>query len=803
VEPLNRATYTIGIASILIASLVIGAAATGLVGYGVSSSSSPKDFGLFATQNFLDLQPGASGQTVVTVVSLNGFSGPVKLSTTITPSVGGAPTVTLNPTTLKLKSGEAANSTLIVSTTKTTPTLNYTLTVVGQSGKLNHSLLVIVIVPPPDFSLTLFPNAMSLALGSSGNSMATLSSLNGFSGNITLTPLGVPLDVGVGFSPFELTLQPGGSATSTIFVNVDTSAVPGTYPMTIAAISTSGGGSLTHYATLTLTISSSPVPDFTITTSPVFLTVQQGSTGFVNVALQSIGGFNGTVSLTGSIIPAVPGGPIIILSPSVVFLGFNGTAVSTMEIITNTTTTTGFYNYTVTGTSGPLFHTAVGSLTITGVSQPDFSLFISPSSILLAPGSSQGFGVFAFSLNGFTGNVTLTSSNIPSGVTIAFPGGSPPILTVPPGGNASITAILTTSTSTLPGNYTLTISGISGSLSHAAFLHLTVSTSSGADFSISVSPTALGLPQNSNASINITFTSLAGFSGSVSVGGDILPSVPAGVTFIVSPAVVFLGSGGTAGSTMTIFTNATAAVGMYNFTVTGISGSLLHSVFGSLTVTGTVSPDFTLTASPSSLVVLQGSTGRYFLTITSIGSFAGTVSLNDSVSPAGPVLVLGVNNVSLTAGGSVIVVLSVSTNTTVPTPLGNYAITVTGMSIDHAHSVSVELAVSSPAVEGLSLESYVFNSTTAVTLYLQNIGNSTISLVSYYVRDSSGNQYALTAWPGPTINPGSVTGALILIGSSCPSCVLSGSAFTFTPGLSYAITIVTSRNNQFTFTVVR
>jgi len=162
-----------------------------------------------------------------------------------------------------------------------------------------------------------------------------------------------------------------------------------------------------------------------------------------------------------------------------------------------------------------------------------------------------------------------------------------------------------------------------------------------------------------------------------------------------------------------------------------------------------------------------------------------------------------VNIVSLTPGGTVVVVLAVFTNTTIPTPPGNYAITVTGVSSGHVHSVNVELTVFSPTVEGLSLESYAFNSSTSLILYLRNIGNTSISLVTYYVRDSSGNQYALTAWAGPTITPGNLTPVLILIGSSCPGCVLSGSPFTFNPGFSYTITIVTSRNNQFTFTVVR
>jgi len=35
------------------------------------------------------------------------------------------------------------------------------------------------------------------------------------------------------------------------------------------------------------------------------------------------------------------------------------------------------------------------------------------------------------------------------------------------------------------------------------------------------------------------------------------------------------------------------------------------------------------------------------------------------------------------------------------------------------------------------------------------------------------------------------------------SCTLSGTAFTFTSGYSYTVTVVTARNNQFSFTVTR
>ena len=109
--------------------------------------------------------------------------------------------------------------------------------------------------------------------------------------------------------------------------------------------------------------------------------------------------------------------------------------------------------------------------------------------------------------------------------------------------------------------------------------------------------------------------------------------------------------------------------------------------------------------------------------------------------------------------------------------------------------------------EALNMEAYSFNSTnTNAILDLRNTGTVSLTLASYYVKDASGNQWARTSWAGPSINPNALGIAGIAIGSACGSCVYSGSsgAFNqFAAGNSYTITVVTARNNQFSFTVTR
>ncbi len=102
-----------------------------------------------------------------------------------------------------------------------------------------------------------------------------------------------------------------------------------------------------------------------------------------------------------------------------------------------------------------------------------------------------------------------------------------------------------------------------------------------------------------------------------------------------------------------------------------------------------------------------------------------------------------------------------------------------------------------------------FSNSTSVTAYINNLGTANATLQTYYVKDSSGNsyQYSYAAGTGPTIAPNKSVAITFNIGtgtgSSCPSCTLTGSAYTFTSGYQYTVLMITTRNNQFTFTVTR
>lgn len=110
-----------------------------------------------------------------------------------------------------------------------------------------------------------------------------------------------------------------------------------------------------------------------------------------------------------------------------------------------------------------------------------------------------------------------------------------------------------------------------------------------------------------------------------------------------------------------------------------------HAIIGG----GGGSNDFSISASPTSVSIAQGSNGTSTIHTAVTGGSAGTVSLSASVSPSGPTVAL--NPTSVTAGNSS--TLTVSAGSSVAT--GTYTVTVSGSEGSASHSTSVTVTVNS------------------------------------------------------------------------------------------------------------
>src|SRR5260370_1033674 len=165
---------------------------------------------------------------------------------------------------------------------------------------------------------------------------------------------------------------------------------------------------------------------------------------------------------------------------------------------------------------------------------------------------------------GFSGNVNLTGSGLPSGVSASF--GTNPATT------SSLLTLSATGTTTV-GTYTVTIAGTSGSLSGTATITLTVNSTG--NYTLSASPGSLTIVQGTSGASTITVTPLNGFNSSVSLSASGLPS---GVTASFNP------NSTPSTSTLTLTASSTATTGTVTVTVTGTSGSLTKTTMISLTV---------------------------------------------------------------------------------------------------------------------------------------------------------------------------------------------------------------------------
>ena len=190
-------------------------------------------------------------------------------------------------------------------------------------------------------------------------------------------------------------------------------------------------------------------------------------------------------------------------------------------------------------------------------------------------------------------------------------------------------------------------------------------------FILGTVPSTRTITPGSTTTLDVTISPTGGFADPVSLSVSGLPS-DATASFSENPA--------TTSSTLTITTTAATPLGTYPLTITGVSGSLTHTVTATLIV---LVPDFAISATPASRTVLLGASATYSVVISPTGGFADPVTLGAGGLPANSTAVFSPNP----ANGSSTLTITTSANT----PAGSYPVTITGVSGSLTHSASVTL----------------------------------------------------------------------------------------------------------------
>jgi PKD repeat protein len=336
---------------------------------------------------------------------------------------------------------------------------------------------------------------------------------------------------------------------------------------------------------------------------------------------------------------------------------------------THTYTTAGSYNVIL----GVIDDEGETAFAFDTVNVYDFSITASPTSLTIKQGYSYTSVITITSIGGFNQPVQLSISGVPSGVTASF---SPQQITPPAGGSASSTLTISVSYSATPGDYTLTVTGTSGTIVRSVYIYLKIPP-------IAKQPPICSLsasPTSGTAPLDVTFSMSAsdpdGYIASwrLDVNNDGIAE--------------FSGSGSPPSTLQYTYQNPGTYIA--KLTATDNDGLTAEDT-EIIEVT-----DFSISASPTSLTIQQGSLGNSTITVTSINGFNQPVQLSVSGAPSGVTATLSPSQVTPPAGGTATSTLTVSVSTTAT--LGNYTLTVTGTSgaLTHTKYISLEITAVPP-----------------------------------------------------------------------------------------------------------
>jgi uncharacterized membrane protein len=584
-------------------------------------------FWLDSAQSTIAVNPGGTATATLSITGADGFTGSVNLAVTSALPTGVTASFSPNPAT--------ASSVLTLTASSSAPAANQAITIAGTSGTLTASTNVTVGVHAPNFNLAASPATLGINQGASGTSTISVLPLYGFTGAVNLSVSGLPAGVTASFSPVSTT------GTSTLTVTASSTATSGNSTLTITGTS----GNLTATTTVSLSIHG---PSFTLFSTGA-VSIGQGSNGTTYIYVNDQYGFTGNVNFA---VSGLPNGVTASFSPNPT------SGSSALTFTASSSASVGQSVVTITGTSGALSATTTVNL---GVFAPTFTLY-SSGSVNIGQGASGTSYVSISPQYGFSGNVTFSLSGLPSGVTALW---SPNPTT-----NTS-TLTLAVSSTAKAGQYPLTITGVSGSVTATTTLTLGIyaPTFTLSDYS------SMNIGQGTSATSYVYVNPQYGFTGSVNLAVSGLPS---GVTaaFATNPT--------TGTSALTLTASSTAALGQYTLTITGTSGTQTASTTLSL---GIYAPTFTL-SDYASVTVGQGTSSTSYVYIYPQYGFVGSVNFAVSGLPSGVTASFSPNP---TTGTSTLTLTASST-----APLGQYTLTITGTSGTQTASTTLTLGIYQP-----------------------------------------------------------------------------------------------------------
>jgi subtilisin family serine protease len=205
-------------------------------------------------------------------------------------------------------------------------------------------------------------------------------------------------------------------------------------------------------------------PGFTLQAAPSALTLQQGASATSSISVTASGGFQGTVTLS---LTALPAGVTATFSPAVVAAG----GTSTLQLTASASAAAGTVPLALNGVSGSLTGSASLSLSLSPspsapVPPPQGLTFsVTPSSQSVTRGARAAFAIsVAGGVGGLKGTITIEASGFPPNTSAVFASTGP----------GTLTMTVSTTSQTVTGSYPIAMAATSGSLKQTASVTLKV-----------------------------------------------------------------------------------------------------------------------------------------------------------------------------------------------------------------------------------------------------------------------------------------------------------------------------------------
>lgn len=309
-----------------------------------------------------------------------------------------------------------------------------------------------------------------------------------------------------------------------------------------------------------------------------------------------------------------------------------------------------------------------------------FSLSAATAQRSVTVGQSTSYPLTIVAENGFTGNVNLSVSGAPAGVTPSF--SANPVYVA---GTSSPALNVAAAANTAPGTYPLTVTATGNGITRTVQLTLTVGAA--ASFTLSSTTSSQSVLAGGSTAFALAIAPVNGFTNTVALS---VSGAPAGVSATFSPASVAVANAATS-STLSIVTATSAPTGTYTLVVTASGGGVTRTA--NVTLNIGAAPTFSISATPSA-TVLAGQNASYQVTLTAVSGFASAVSLSVAGLPSGAITVFAANPMSLSSTIST----GVTIGTSSATPAGTYYLTLTASGGGITRSAGITLIVSAPAV---------------------------------------------------------------------------------------------------------